>query len=77
MLVKKIKKTYPVQRAPALCGSREWCEWRALPLPVQCEETATRTWDLPVTGGKTLMLKRKHMKEIWISLEKCRKELVG
>jgi hypothetical protein len=26
------------------------------PLPVQCEETATRTRDLPVTGGKTLSL---------------------
>ena len=31
-------------------------QWQALPSPVQCEETATRTRDLPVTGGKTLPL---------------------
>ena len=34
----------------------EGCQWQALPSPVQCEETATRTRDLPVTGGKTLPL---------------------
>ena len=28
-------------RAPALAGSREGCQWQALPSPVQCEETAT------------------------------------
>ena len=32
------------------------CQWQALPSPVQCEKTATRTRDLPVTGGKTLPL---------------------
>ena len=37
-------------------GSGEGCQWQALPSPVQCEETATQTRDLPVTGGKTLML---------------------
>ena len=32
-----------------LCaGSGEGCQWQALPSPVQCEETATRTRDLPV-----------------------------
>ena len=43
-----------MQRAPALCGVEEGCQWQALPSPVQCEETTTQTWDLPVTGGKTL-----------------------
>ena len=44
-------------RELALCaGSGEGCQWQALPSPVQCEETATRTRDLPVTGGKTLPL---------------------
>ena len=41
---------------PLCAGSGEGCQWQALPLPVQCEETATRTRDLPVTGGKTLPL---------------------
>ena len=41
---------------PLCAESGEECEWRALPSPVQCEETATRTQDLPVTGGKTLPL---------------------
>ena len=41
---------------PLCAGSREGCQWQALPLPVQCEETATRTRDLPVIGGKTLPL---------------------
>jgi hypothetical protein len=45
----QVKRAYPVQRAPG-------CQWQALPSPVQCEETATRTRDLPVTGGKTLPL---------------------
>ena len=45
-----------MQRAPALCGVWEGCQWQALPSPVQCEETVTRTQDLPVTGGKTLPL---------------------
>ena len=39
---------------PLCAGSGEGCLWQALPSPVQCEETATRTQDLPVTGGKTL-----------------------
>ena len=43
-------------RAPALCGFGEGCQWQALPSPAQCEETTTRTQDLPVTGGKTLPL---------------------
>ena len=37
-------------------GSGEGRQWQALPLPVQCEETATRTQDLTVTDGKTLPL---------------------
>ena len=37
-----------------LCtGSREGCQWQALPSRVQCEETATQTQDLPVIGSKT------------------------
>ena len=49
-------RAYSVQRAPALCGVLVGCQWQALPSPVQCEETAIRTWDLPVTGSKTLPL---------------------
>ena len=41
---------------PLCAGSGEGCQWQALPSPVQCEETTTRTRDLPVTGGKTLPL---------------------
>jgi len=41
---------------PLCAGSREGCQWQALPSPVQCEETVTRTRNLPVTGGKTLPL---------------------
>ena len=41
---------------PLCAGSGKGCQWQALPSPVQCEETATRTRDLPVTGGKTLPL---------------------
>ncbi|XP_066390689.1 protein ACCUMULATION AND REPLICATION OF CHLOROPLASTS 3, chloroplastic-like isoform X3 [Miscanthus floridulus] len=36
---------------PLCAGSREGCQWQVLPSPVQCEETATRTRDLPVTDG--------------------------
>ena len=41
---------------PLCAGSGEGCQWQALPSHVQCEETATQTRDLPVTGGKTLPL---------------------
>ena len=41
---------------PLCAGSGEGCQWQALPSPVQCEKTATRTRDLPVTSGKTLPL---------------------
>jgi len=41
---------------PLCAGSEEGCQWQALPSLVQCEETATRTRDLLVTGGKTLPL---------------------
>ena len=41
---------------PLCAGSGERCQWQALPSPVQCEKTATRTQDLPVTGGKALPL---------------------
>jgi len=41
---------------PLCAGSGEGCQWQALPSHVQCEETATRTRDLPVTGGKPLPL---------------------
>ena len=37
-------------------GSGEGCQWQALSSPVQCEKTATRTRDLPITGDKTLPL---------------------
>ncbi|XP_066366605.1 uncharacterized protein [Miscanthus floridulus] len=30
---------------PLCAGSGEGCQWQALPSPVQCEETATRTQD--------------------------------
>ena len=39
---------------PLCAGSEEGCQWQGLPSPVQCEETVTRTQNLPVTGGKTL-----------------------
>ena len=41
---------------PLCAVSGEGCQWQALPSLVQCEDTATRTRDLPVTGGKTLPL---------------------
>ena len=41
---------------PLCAGCREMHQWQTLPSPVQCEETVTRTRDLPVTGGKTLPL---------------------
>ena len=41
---------------PLCAGSGKGCQWQALPSPMQCEETATRTRDLPVTGGKALLL---------------------
>jgi len=41
---------------PLCAGSREGCQWQVLPSPVQCEETTTRTRDLPVIGSKTLPL---------------------
>ena len=55
---KHVKKKGRTQcrELPLCAGSREGCQWQALPPPVQCEETATRTRDLPVTGGKTLPL---------------------
>ena len=37
-------------------GRTQCREWNALPSPVQCEETAIRTRNLPVRGGKTLPL---------------------
>ena len=46
---------------PLCAGSGEGCQWQALPSPVQCEETAIRTWDLPVTGSKTLPLAPKQI----------------
>ena len=36
---------------PLCMGSGEGCQWQALPSLVQCEETATRTRDLPVIGA--------------------------
>ena len=51
-----INRAYPVQRAPALCGVWGRVSVATLPSLVQCEETVTRTWDLLVTGGKTLPL---------------------
>ena len=56
---KKKKKGVPSAELPLCAGSGEGCQWQALPSPVQCEETATRTRDLPVTGGKTLPLALK------------------
>jgi hypothetical protein len=53
---KKQKGRTHCRELPLCAGSGEGCQWQALPSPVQCEETATRTRDLPVTGGKTLPL---------------------
>ena len=50
------KERTQCRELPLRAGSREGCQWSALPSPVQCEETATRTRDLPVTCGKTLSL---------------------
>ena len=50
------KRRTQCRELPLCAGSGEGCQWQALPSPVQCEETATRTRDLPVTGGKTLPL---------------------
>ena len=55
-LIVTIKGRTQCRELPLCAGSGEGCQWQALPSPVQCEETATRTWDLPVTGGKTLPL---------------------
>ena len=41
---------------PHCAGSKERYQWRALLSPVQCEEAATQTQDLPITDGKTLPL---------------------
>jgi len=49
----------------------EGCQWQALPSPVQCEETMTRTRDLPVTGGKTLTACSRpalHVRASWDAL---------
>ena len=53
---------------PLRAGSGEGCQWQALPLPVQCEETATRTRDLPVTGGKTTTCTRPALHRLKITL---------
>ncbi|XP_066306210.1 uncharacterized protein [Miscanthus floridulus] len=51
----RIKKGRTHCRELPLCaGSGEGCQWQALPTPVQCQETATRTRDLPVTGGSAV-----------------------
>ena len=50
------KRRTQCRELPLCAGSGEGCQWQALPSPVQCEETATRTRDLPVTSGKTLPL---------------------
>ena len=52
-----IKKGRTQCRELPLCaGSGEECLWQALPSPVQCEKTTTRTRELLVTGDKTLPL---------------------
>ena len=53
---------------PLCAGSGEGCQWQALPSPVQCEKTATRTRDLPVTGGKTLPLAQARPSSVLIIL---------
>ena len=50
------KKRTQCRELPLCAESGEGYQWQTLPSPVQCEETATRTRDLPVTGGKTLPL---------------------
>ena len=55
ILMKKKGRTQ-CRELPLYAGSGEGCQWLALPSPEQCEETATRTRDLTVTGGKTLPL---------------------
>ena len=52
----KYKERTQRRELPLCAGSGEGCQWQALPSPMQCEETATRTRDLPITGGKTLPL---------------------
>ena len=51
-----VKGRTQCRELPLCAGSGKGCQWQALPSPVQCEETATRTRDLPVTGSKTLPL---------------------
>jgi hypothetical protein len=41
---------------PHYAGSEEGVSGKFYPHEVQCEETATRTWDLSVTGGEPLPL---------------------
>ena len=56
---KKLKKGVPSaesSRSVRGLGKGVSGNWQALPSPVQCKETATRTRDLPVTGGNTLPL---------------------
>ncbi|XP_066348278.1 uracil-DNA glycosylase, mitochondrial-like isoform X4 [Miscanthus floridulus] len=49
---------------PLYAGSGEGCQWQALPSPVQREETATRTRDLPVTGVREHQA-NSHAKKGW------------
>ncbi|XP_066337838.1 uncharacterized protein [Miscanthus floridulus] len=41
---------------PQCAGSREGCQWQALPSPVQCEETATRTRDRQSQMTNTIVM---------------------
>ena len=55
-VLSKKKGRTQCRELPLCAVSGEGCQWQALPSHVQCEETATRTRDLSVTGGKTLPL---------------------
>ncbi|XP_066339947.1 uncharacterized protein [Miscanthus floridulus] len=56
---KRKKGRTQCRELPLCAGSGEGCQWQALPLPVQCEESVTQTRDLLVTGDL--------LPEVWMS----------
>ncbi|XP_066364735.1 uncharacterized protein [Miscanthus floridulus] len=60
----------PCRELPLCAGSGEGYQWQALPSPVQCEETATRTRDLPVIGGLFLPAVVRPILDSWETAEK-------
>jgi len=51
-----LKERTQCRELPLCAGSGEGCQCQALPSSVQCERTAIRTRNLPVTDDKTLPL---------------------